>query len=208
MILIYLFLGLPKKKHLLRPTWSSRRSQNSWGVTFFTSTCPNAVISDFRPTSESDDTCARTRPFADKDDKSRAIFIGGNKIKKVNSAKFLGVIIDEQLNWDQHVQHLTKKLRSITGALCRIRKFIPNSLYLKLYSALFESHLTFGISVWGVSLKDNSNDKLFVTQKQCIRVLFRQIPRQAVNMCSNSTIWCTKTRPDLLWERTYKANFQ
>ena len=51
----------------------------------------------FRQTSESDDTCARTTPFADNNDKSRAIFIGGNKIKKVNSAKFLGVIIDEQL---------------------------------------------------------------------------------------------------------------
>ena len=144
----------------------------------------------FRPTSESDDTCARTRPFADKDDKSRAIFIGGNKIKKVNSAKFLGVIIDEQLNWDQHVQHLTKKLRSITGALCRIRKLIPNNLYLKLYSALFESHLTYGISVWGVSLKDNASDKLFVTQKQCIRVLFGDLDKY---LDKQST--CARTRP-------------
>ena len=144
----------------------------------------------FRPTSESDDTCARTRPFADKNDKSRAIFIGGNKIKKVNSAKFLGVIIDDQLNWDQHVQHLTKKLRSITGALCRIRKSIPNSLYLKLYSALFESHLTYGISVWGVSLKDNASDKLFVTQKQCIRVLFGDLDKY---LDKQST--CARTRP-------------
>ena len=144
----------------------------------------------FRPTRETDETCARTRPFAHQNDISRAIFINGMKIEKVSSAKFLGVVIDEKLNWDQHVQYLLKKLRSITGALCRIRKSIPNNLYLKLYSALFESHLTYGISVWGVSLKDNENDKLFVTQKQCIRVLFGDLDKY---LDKQST--CARTRP-------------
>ena len=49
---------------------------------------------------------------------------------------------------------------------------IPGEHYMKLYSALFESHLTYGISVWGSALKDQPNEKLFVTQKHCIRILF------------------------------------
>ena len=32
---------------------------------------------------------------------------------------------------------------------------------LKFYSALFESHLTYSISVLEVTLKDNASDKLF-----------------------------------------------
>ena len=39
-------------------------------------------------------------------------------------------------------------------------------------AALFESHLSFGISVWGVALKQNDSDKVFITQKHSIRVLF------------------------------------
>ena len=52
----------------------------------------------FRPDFESDETCARTRPFADQNDKSNAIFIDGIKISKVDSTKFLGVIIEEKLS--------------------------------------------------------------------------------------------------------------
>ena len=127
----------------------------------------------FKPKmNESDDTCARVRPYADTNDKSRAIFINGQQITKVESTKFLGVVIDNKLNWGPHIQYLMKKLRSITGALCRLRHTIPAELYRTIYSALFESHLGYGISVWGVALKDQDNDKLFITQKHCVRVLF------------------------------------
>ena len=108
----------------------------------------------FQPKFDSDETCARVRPYASENDKSKSIFINGVKISKVSSTKFLGVIIDEKLNWGPHLQYLRKKLRSITGALCRIRKSVPVDLYLKIYNALFESHLSYGISVWGASIKD------------------------------------------------------
>ena len=121
---------------------------------------------------EYDTTCARTRPFADIYDKSRAIFINGQKITKVKSTKFLGIFIDEKLNWSAHLDYLEKKLRSVSGALCRIRRSIPVEYYKTIYAALFESHLSFGISVWGVALKQNDSDKVFITQKHSIRVLF------------------------------------
>ena len=126
----------------------------------------------FQPASESDETCARVRPYANENDKSRAIFVNGHKILQVPSTKFLGVVIDEKLSWDPHIRYLRKKLRSITGAINRIKRSVPGEHYRMLYSALFESHLTYGISVWGSALKDQPNDKLFVTQKHCIRILF------------------------------------
>jgi hypothetical protein len=144
----------------------------------------------FKPEFESDETCARTRPFADQNDISNAIFIEGTKISKVASTKFLGVIIDEKLSWVPHIQYLTKKLRSITGAICRIRKSVPADLYMNLYNALFESHLSYGISVWGVSIRDKSDDKLFITQKHCIRILFGDLEAY---LDKQST--CARTRP-------------
>ena len=40
-----------------------------------------------------------------------------------------------------------------------------------LYHTLFESHLTYGISVWG-GVSNTQLDKLFILQKKCTRILF------------------------------------
>ena len=126
----------------------------------------------FQPKFTYDETCARTRPFTLGKDESRSIFINGQEIKKVSSTKFLGIIIDENLNWNAHRDHLVKKLRSTTGAISRIRKSIPSEYYKDIYSSLFESHLGYGITVWGATLQEKSCDRVFITQKHCIRLLF------------------------------------
>ena len=92
-------------------------------------------------------------------------------IKKVAETKFLGVIIDDQLSWKAHIQSLNSKLKCEIGKLCRIRHVIPEKHHKELYHALFESHLRFGISVWG-GVSNNRLEPIFVTQKKCIRILF------------------------------------
>ena len=66
---------------------------------------------------------------------------------------------------------LEKKLRSCTGRICRIRHCIPDDLHNEIYRTLFESHLSYGISVWG-NVSTNRLEPLFITQKKCIRILF------------------------------------
>ena len=70
-------------------------------------------------------------------------------IVRVTTAKFLGVIIDNNLNWKPHIEALNKKLRSACGRIYRIKKCLPAKLHKQIYHSLFESHLTFAISVWG-----------------------------------------------------------
>ena len=133
---------------------------------------------------------SRYNKNSNENDKSRSIFINGQKITKVRYTKFLGVVIDEKLSWEDHICYLIKKLRSISGALCRIRHSVPVELYKKIYASLFESHLTYGISVWGVALKNKANDKLFITQKHCIRILFGDYEAYM-----NKLSTCARTRP-------------
>ena len=92
-------------------------------------------------------------------------------MKKLINTKFLGVILDDELNWKEHIEYLNKKLRSVIGAICRIRQSVPSDYYKCLYSALFNSHLSYGVSIWG-GAHNALIDKLFITQKHCIRVLF------------------------------------
>ena len=97
--------------------------------------------------------------------------IHGTSLMQVSQTKFLGVIIDDKLNWQCHITYLHKKLACLTGLLNRIKDCIPNDLHKDLYHTLFESHLTYGITVWG-GISHNKLLPLFRTQKKCMRILF------------------------------------
>ena len=115
-------------------------------------------------------TCARTRPYRRKADCPK-IKINGQVIKEVTSTKFLGVIIDNKLSWAPHIDMLYKKLKSATGILNRIMKFIPQENYKSLYYALFESHMNYCLTIYGAANKIHT-ERLFRVQKHCVRVLF------------------------------------
>ena len=53
----------------------------------------------------------------------------------------------------------------------RISKFVPKSEYMKIYDALFKSHMSYCISSWG-SVKNYRLKKIFSIQKRCVRLLF------------------------------------
>jgi hypothetical protein len=100
-----------------------------------------------------------------------SLSINGNEINKVSEAKFLGVIIDENLNWNSHIKKLSKKLASCSGVLSRIRDNIPNELYKDLYHTLFESHMAYGITVWG-GVSQAKIWPIFRAQKTAVRIMF------------------------------------
>ena len=83
----------------------------------------------------------------------------------------IGVIIDDNLTWDAHIDYLETLLNSKLILIKRIRRYIPESEYSKIYEALFVSHLTYCISSWGGIPKYRLN-KIFSIQKRCMRLLF------------------------------------
>jgi hypothetical protein len=97
--------------------------------------------------------------------------INNNDIELVHEAKFLGVIIDDKLSWTPHIQNLTKKLKCHIGCINRIKNNIPSGLHKQLYHTLFESHLTYGITVWGGGTYSKL-EPLLNMQKKCLRILF------------------------------------
>ena len=50
--------------------------------------------------------------------------IEGKEIKRVDSSKFLGLTIDENLSWSKHIDNISKKNSSGIGALKHARPFI------------------------------------------------------------------------------------
>ena len=77
-------------------------------------------------------------------------------MKKVKEVKFLGVIIDDELSWGPQINYLREKLISSIVNIKRIKKFISVTEDLKLYNALFKSHITILVivSVVGVEYRN------------------------------------------------------
>ena len=122
----------------------------------------------FKPKGKQSDlhTDSYTVPMIDT-----AIKINDYELKEVDQTKFLGVTIDNNLSWLPHLTALSKKLRCCTGQLNRIKKYLPASLHKTLYQTLFESHVSYGVTVWG-GVSHSKLNSVFVAQKYCMRILF------------------------------------
>ena len=110
-------------------------------------------------------------------------------LKKVTSTKFLGVTIDDKLSWGPHIKDLKRKLNFAISTLSRIKSCIPESLHKDLYYTLFESHLSYCISVWG-NIPQYQMNALHVIQKKCIRILFGDLEAY-----KNKFKTCVRARP-------------
>ena len=54
--------------------------------------------------------------------KTKSSEIRGNKIVRVFSTKFLGIIIDDQLKWLEYIQYIKNKVSKSVGILCKVQK--------------------------------------------------------------------------------------
>lgn len=136
----------------------------------------------------------------DQDSPHHNLFLDNFPIKKVSDTKFLGVIIDENLSWNAHMTALRRKLGHAASTLHKIRDNVPMYLRKDLYHTLYESHLTYCISVWG-GAPLSITARIWKSQKQCLRLLFGD-KEAFLDKCRT----CTRARPiknQLLGEEFY-----
>ena len=78
-----------------------------------------------------------------------SIKIRGVEVSRVPSAKFLGITLDNQLNFKTHVDTLRKKVSRNIGAINRISYYIPNYILRQLYYSLIMPYISYGVAAWG-----------------------------------------------------------
>ena len=98
------------------------------------------------------------------------IKIDGNNIQQVNKTKFLGIIIEEHLNWSMHISHLCNIIARNVGILQKLRYFIPTYVLKILYHSLVLSHLQYCTLLWANSYHSHLH-KLRLLQKKAIRII-------------------------------------
>jgi len=99
-----------------------------------------------------------------------SIKIDNIAINQETSTKFLGVIINQSLSWNDHISIVKQKVSKSIGIIKHIRKNLPQSVLSALYFSLVHPYFEYCNIVWGICRSAVFNS-LFLQQKKAIRVI-------------------------------------
>jgi hypothetical protein len=86
-------------------------------------------------------------------------------------AKFLGILIDSNLSWKHHIDHIANKISKVVGIIAKLRHFVPLNTLLSIYNSLILPYLTYGLIAWGQACKSHLN-KILILQKRVLQLIF------------------------------------
>jgi hypothetical protein len=79
------------------------------------------------------------------------LFMNGERLKEVEFAKYLGVLIDNKLKWTNQIDAINLKLSKGNGLLAKIRHFVPNSVIRTLFFSFIHPHTDYNLLNWGMA---------------------------------------------------------
>lgn len=112
---------------------------------------------------------------------------GQNFLKFTDTAQCLGLAIDRQLSWNDHVQIVCKSFNKKLGVLKRI-KFLPKSTLETIYFKTIIPSVLYGVAVWG-SCSSALLEKLERIHARAARLIYN-LPRETtINDLRNLKGW-------------------
>ena len=93
--------------------------------------------------------------------------IDNTYIKRDPVTKFLGVLIDENLNWKAQIANVSSKVSKSIGILYKASPILNKFQLKQLYSAFVHSYLNYGNIAWGSTHKSKL-EALYRQQKHAI----------------------------------------
>ena len=94
--------------------------------------------------------------------------LDGKRLSPSQSVKYLGVILDKHLQWNDQIAQVKIKLNRAIGILSKIRHNANPTILKVVYHSLFESNLLYGAQLWGQTNLANQNS-IQVLQNPAIR---------------------------------------
>ena len=106
------------------------------------------------------------------------------KIERTSSIKFLGMILDENLTFDLHINEVCNKLKSLFHVFYGIRNFLSKENIKTIYYALIYSRIKYGIAIYGQAGATKIH-KIQVLQNKLLKVLAGKKFRYSTNKLHN-----------------------
>ncbi|KAG8316952.1 hypothetical protein J6590_108490 [Homalodisca vitripennis] len=90
-----------------------------------------------------------------------------------SNIKFLGIYIDNQLNWNQHTEYISKRLSRVIYLLSRLKSAVPKNYVRTAYFAYFQAVFRYGLIFWG---NCSGTEDILILQKKAIRLMTNSQP--------------------------------
>jgi len=89
-------------------------------------------------------------------------------IQSVSNTKFLGIYINDTINWKNHIDHILPKLSIACHAMRIIKPYMFLETLRMVYYSTFHSVISYGLPFWGIS---PHSKRIFLMQKRIIRIM-------------------------------------
>ena len=109
------------------------------------------------------------------DDNSYNLLLNNRHLKRVNSIKFLGVILDDVLSWAGQINNIKSKISKGIGIIAKARKYLNRNTLITLYYSFIFPHLIYCIDSWGCA-HDVYLNSIFKLQKKALKII-KSVPK-------------------------------
>ena len=82
----------------------------------------------------------------------------------------MGLIIDDNVRWEEYTDYICSKTKRSIGNISRTKGMIPTGSSIKLYKSLVEPYFRYGNTVWGLC-NDNLINKLQLLQNLVAKII-------------------------------------
>lgn len=97
--------------------------------------------------------------------------IDGQQIARTRSFKYLGLQIEPNLSFNNHVNMIRRKIGPFIGTMWRCQRFIPQKSKKQIYFAFVASHLQQMMTIWGPVIDKNKTKQLRTLQNRAVKAL-------------------------------------
>ena len=101
------------------------------------------------------------------------VYLNDTLLNRVRSAKCLGIVIDDELNWSKHVDKVTKTTQRNVSVIKRAKAYLPQGSLKLLYNSLVLPHFDYCSPVWSNRYQSQTT-QLFKVQKRAARLIMNQ----------------------------------
>ena len=95
--------------------------------------------------------------------------LNGKRIYTTSSVKYLGIKIDENLNWHQQISNDAVELNRANALLSKVRHFVDKKTK-SIYCAIFERHLFYSCVVCAQNI--DSIKRLSILQNKSVQLMY------------------------------------
>ena len=109
------------------------------------------------------------------------IQIHGIKLNSVDNYKYLGVIFDSLMKWENHILNITNRTKYMLFVLHKLKHQLLPTTLVSIYYALFQSIANYGLVAWGGAYKKYLNP-IFNLQKRLTKIIHNKCEKKILNI--------------------------